>query len=90
MHGAWYVNPDLAAKQGRLGRSYGCPALREQVARVVIDEIKQRNLLFAYADDADVAAMEPATSPARDRNAAANPGRRATPGASGGFIAASR
>ncbi len=52
MHGAWYVNPDLAAKQGRLGRSYGCPALREQVSRVVIDEIKQRNLLFAYADDA--------------------------------------
>lgn len=53
MHGAWYVNPDLAAKQGRLGRSYGCPALREQVAHVVIDTLKQENLLFAYADDAD-------------------------------------
>lgn len=52
MHGAWYANPDLIRTQGRLGRSQGCPALREQVARVVIDELKQRNLMFAYADDA--------------------------------------
>ena len=52
MHGAWYANPDLIRTQGRLGRSQGCPALREQVARVVIDEIKQRNLVFAYANDA--------------------------------------
>jgi hypothetical protein len=52
MHGAWYVDPAFAAKQGRLGRSYGCPALRQQVARVVIDELKDRNLLFSYADDA--------------------------------------
>ena len=52
MHGAWYVNPDLIRSQGRLGRSQGCPALREQVAKVVIDTLKQRQLLFAYADDA--------------------------------------
>ena len=52
MHGAWYVDPQLAARQGRIGRSHGCPALRQQVARVVIDELKDRQLLFAYADDA--------------------------------------
>lgn len=52
MHGAWYVNPDLIRSQGRLGRSQGCPALREQVAKVVIDTLKQRQLLFSYADDA--------------------------------------
>ncbi len=52
MHGAWYVNPDLIRTQGRLGRSQGCPALREQVAKVVIDSLKQHQLLFAYADDA--------------------------------------
>lgn len=52
MHGAWYVNPDLIRTQGRLGRSQGCPALREQVAKVVIDTLKQRQLLFAYANDA--------------------------------------
>jgi hypothetical protein len=52
MHGAWYVNPDLIRTQGRLGRSQGCPALRQQVAKVVIDTLKQRQLLFSYADDA--------------------------------------
>jgi len=52
MHGAWYVNPELIRSQGRLGRSQGCPALRQEVAKVVIDELKQRQLLFAYADDA--------------------------------------
>lgn len=52
MHGAWYANPELIRTQGRLGRSQGCPALREQVAKVVIDTLKQRQLLFAYADDA--------------------------------------
>ncbi|MEO5565942.1 MAG: murein L,D-transpeptidase catalytic domain family protein [Luteimonas sp.] len=52
IHGAAYVDPVRAAKQGRLGRSYGCPALRQQVARVVIDAMKGRNLLFSYANDA--------------------------------------
>ena len=52
VHGAWYVDPALAASQGRIGRSHGCPALRQQVARVVIDALKGRQLLFAYADDA--------------------------------------
>ena len=53
MHGAWYANPDLIPTQGRLGRSQGCPALREQVAKIVIDDLKQRQLVFAYAEDAD-------------------------------------
>lgn len=53
IHGAWYANPDMIARQGRLGRSQGCPALREQVARVVIDALKQRQLVFSYANDAD-------------------------------------
>ncbi|HWS78586.1 MAG TPA: murein L,D-transpeptidase catalytic domain family protein [Thermomonas sp.] len=52
MHGAWYANPDLIRTQGRLGRSQGCPALREGIAKVVIDTLKQEQLLFAYADDA--------------------------------------
>lgn len=52
MHGAWYVDPGLVRSQGRLGRSQGCPALEQQVSKVVIDALKQRQLLFAYADDA--------------------------------------
>lgn len=53
IHGAWYANPDMIPKQGRLGRSQGCPALREQVAKIVIDDLKQRQLVFSYADDAE-------------------------------------
>ena len=53
MHGAWYVDPLLALKEGRIGRSYGCPALRPQIAREVIDTLKQGQLLFAYFPDRD-------------------------------------
>lgn len=51
MHGAPYVDPLAALRQGRLGRSFGCPALRPQVARQVIDTLKQGQLLFAYYPD---------------------------------------
>jgi hypothetical protein len=53
MHGAPYVNPDQAARQGRLGRSYGCPAVRSAVARDVIDVLKDGQLLFAYYPQQD-------------------------------------
>ena len=51
MHGAPYVDPSLAAVQGRIGRSWGCPALRPAVAKELIDRIKGGNLLFAYYPD---------------------------------------
>ena len=51
MHGADYVDPLQALRQGRLGRSFGCPALRRQVARAVIDDLKDGQLLFAYYPD---------------------------------------
>jgi hypothetical protein len=51
MHGAPYVSEDVARAQGRLGRSWGCPALREGIAREVIDAVKGRGLLFAYYPD---------------------------------------
>ena len=53
MHGADYAEPSRIPALGRLGRSHGCPAVRRSVARVLIDDLKQRQLLFAYADDAD-------------------------------------
>ena len=52
MHGAPYVSEAFAQAQGRLGRSWGCPALREAVAREVIDRVKGGNLVFAYYPDA--------------------------------------
>jgi len=51
IHGASYVSDDYARTQGRLGRSWGCPALGEYVARDVIDSIKGGNLVFAYYPD---------------------------------------
>jgi hypothetical protein len=51
MHGAWYVSSEFARRQGRLGRSWGCPAVREAVAHELIDVVKDGSLLFAYYPD---------------------------------------
>ena len=51
MHGAWYVDPALAGTQGRIGRSQGCPAVREGIARPMIDALRDGQLLFAYYPD---------------------------------------
>jgi hypothetical protein len=59
MHGAPYVNPALAKTQGRLGRSWGCPALRPEVAKEVIDNLKQGQMLFAYYPDKNWLANSP-------------------------------
>jgi hypothetical protein len=48
MHGAWYVSEAFAAEHGRLGRSWGCPALEKDVAPEVINTIKNGSLLFIY------------------------------------------
>jgi L,D-transpeptidase catalytic domain len=53
MHGAPYVSEDFVKKNGRLGRSWGCPALREGVAREVIDRVRGGGILFAYYPDQD-------------------------------------
>jgi hypothetical protein len=51
IHGARYVSPEFAKSQGRLGRSWGCPAVREPVAHEIIDRISGNGLLFAYYPD---------------------------------------
>lgn len=48
MHGAPYVDESIALKQGRLGRSLGCPAIRPAIARQLIDEIKDGSVLYAW------------------------------------------
>ncbi len=50
-HGAPYVDLKLAQKLGHLGRSYGCPAVRNGIARKVIDTIKGDQFLFSYYPD---------------------------------------
>jgi hypothetical protein len=51
MHGAPYVDALFAEKQGRLGRSWGCPALREAVSRQVIDFVRDGGVIFSYYPD---------------------------------------
>ena len=53
MHGAPYVDAATAAKQGRLGRSWGCPAVRDAIARELIDTIKGGGVVFSYYPDAE-------------------------------------
>ncbi len=51
MHGAKYVDPAAANASGRVGRSWGCPALREAIARRVIDTVRGGGVIFSYYPD---------------------------------------
>jgi hypothetical protein len=51
IHGADYVSPNAAAALGRLGRSWGCPALSRQAAPKVIDRLSHGSAVFAYYPD---------------------------------------
>ncbi len=51
MHGAPYVSKSFIKSQGRLGRSWGCPAVSDVIAREVIDTVKGGSLVFAYYPD---------------------------------------
>jgi hypothetical protein len=51
VHGARYVSPAFGSSHGRLGRSWGCPALGEAVARDVIDTIRGGGVIFSYYPD---------------------------------------
>lgn len=49
IHGANYVNADFIKKHGRLGRSWGCPALPISKTNSIIDNIQNGTCLFIYA-----------------------------------------
>jgi hypothetical protein len=51
LHGAPYVDAVFGQQQGRIGRSWGCPAVREAVARQMIDVLKGGQFVFAYYPD---------------------------------------
>jgi L,D-transpeptidase catalytic domain len=53
MHGAPYVSSEFASQHGRIGRSWGCPALSQAVAPKVIDTIKGGSLVVSYFPDQD-------------------------------------
>lgn len=50
-HGARYVNAATVENYGQVGRSWGCPAVSDRLAKPLIDTIKERTLVFAYYPD---------------------------------------
>jgi hypothetical protein len=47
IHGAWYSNPDMVAKWGKLGRSQGCFAVGEQDLSRLFERLGPGRMIFA-------------------------------------------
>tara|TARA_R110002126_G_scaffold273866_1_gene418591 strand:+ start:113464 stop:114714 length:1251 start_codon:yes stop_codon:yes gene_type:complete len=48
MHSAWYMDEAFIKKYGRPGRSWGCPAIPENLKKPLINAIKDNALLVVY------------------------------------------
>jgi len=48
IHKADYASADFIKKNGRLGRSYGCPSLPKKDYKTIVDKIKNGSCLFIY------------------------------------------
>lgn len=68
MHGANYCNPALIKSMGRLGRSFGCPALPVELTRPIINTIKGGTLLYIYADNSEYVKNSPILTACRAPN----------------------
>ena len=51
MHGAKYVSEDFVKRTGRLGRSWGCPAVSESLMKKMIGYLQDGGLVYAYHQD---------------------------------------
>lgn len=51
LHSASYVSEEFIRENGRLGRSWGCPALPLEITPGVIDIVKEGSVLFIYGQD---------------------------------------
>ncbi|MBI6119586.1 murein L,D-transpeptidase catalytic domain family protein [Salegentibacter maritimus] len=51
IHGADYAEPNFIDKIGRLGRSYGCPAVPNTIAKEVIDTIKEESVVYIHKNN---------------------------------------
>ncbi len=51
MHGAPYVSESFISTKGFLGRSWGCPAVPQQLNKPIIDKIKNGSCLFIFSEN---------------------------------------
>jgi hypothetical protein len=51
MHGAFYVCQEFINRYGTLGRSFGCPAVPDDLHAQIINSIKDGSCLFIYYPD---------------------------------------
>ncbi|CAL65400.1 murein L,D-transpeptidase catalytic domain family protein [Christiangramia forsetii] len=51
IHGADYAEPDFIKRIGRLGRSYGCPAVPNKIAKELIHKIKGKSVVYIHKSD---------------------------------------
>jgi len=51
IHAARYATQDYVTRYGRLGRSFGCPALPPELSRPIINLIKDGSVLFSFYPD---------------------------------------
>ncbi|SDS07147.1 murein L,D-transpeptidase catalytic domain family protein [Gramella sp. MAR_2010_147] len=53
IHGADYAEPEFINRYGRLGRSYGCPAVPNKIAKELIHKIKGKSVVYIHKSDED-------------------------------------
>lgn len=53
VHGADYATEDFIKRTGRLGRSFGCPAVPPHQIKPIVNTIKNGSTLFIYYPDED-------------------------------------
>lgn len=51
IHGAAYANPEVIKNLGRLGKSYGCPAVPTAITKEFIDTIKDKSVVYIHSND---------------------------------------
>ncbi|WP_026935398.1 murein L,D-transpeptidase catalytic domain family protein [Christiangramia echinicola] len=51
IHGADYAEPSFIKRVGRLGRSYGCPAVPNKIAKDLINKIKGKSVVYIHKNN---------------------------------------